>query len=80
MTKAKKKRTRQKAAKLNDVVPKQDAEREAILDEREKLRREFPSTYSPEIGVFSDGKVEVMFKLTYNQAEKLARLLREQKD
>jgi hypothetical protein len=29
--------------------------------------------------VFSDGKVEVMFKLTYPQAEKLARLLREQK-
>ena len=75
------KRTKSKKVKrARDVVAEQDAEREAILDEREKLRREFPSSYRPEIGVFSDGKVEVMFKLTYDQAEKLARLLREQKD
>jgi hypothetical protein len=56
----------------------QDTEREAILDERETLRRLFPRNYSPDVGVFSDGKVEIMFKLTYGQAEKLARLLREQ--
>lgn len=75
------KRTKTKKVKIvKDVVAEQDAEREAILDEREKLRREFPSSYAPEIGVFSDGKVEVMFKLTYDQAERLARLLREQKD
>ena len=61
------------------VVDKQDAEREAILDERETLRRQFPARYSPDIGVFSDGKVEIMFKLTYSEAEKLARLLREHK-
>jgi hypothetical protein len=62
------------------VQNQQDAEREAILDERENLRRLFPASYSPDVGVFSDGKVEVMFKLTYAQAEKLARLLHEQKE
>jgi hypothetical protein len=56
----------------------QDTEREAILDERETLRRLFPPSYSPDVGVFADGKVEIMFRLTYGQAEKLARLLREQ--
>ena len=55
----------------------QDTERETILDEREQLRRLFPSAYSPEIGVFNDGKVEVMLKLSYVQAEALARLLHE---
>ena len=55
----------------------EDPAREAILEEREKLRRQFPPSYSPDVGVFSDGKVEIMFKLTYAQAEKLARLLRE---
>ena len=55
----------------------QDTERETILDEREQLRRLFPSAYSPEIGVFNDGKVEVMLKLSYAQAEALARLLHE---
>jgi len=75
------KRTKSKKVKESkDVVTEQDAERDAILDEREKLRREFPTSYAPEIGVFSDGKVEVMFKLTYDRAEKLARLLREQKE
>jgi hypothetical protein len=62
------------------IIDKQDAEREAILDERETLRRQFPASYSPDVGVFSDGKVEIMFKLTYAQAEKLARLLREHKE
>lgn len=71
--KTRKKTTRTKAK------AEPDAEREAILDEREKLRRQFPASYSPEIGVFADGKVEVMFKLSYGEAEKLARLLHEKK-
>jgi hypothetical protein len=66
--------------KPKGVTDKQDAEREAILDERETLRRQFPPKYSPDVGVFSDGKVEIMFKLTYSEAEKLARLLREHKE
>jgi hypothetical protein len=65
--------------KRKKVKEEQDAEREAILEERENLRRLFPASYSPDVSVFSDGKVEIMFKLTYAQAEKLARLLREQK-
>lgn len=58
-----------------------DAERDAaaILDEREHLRELFTPAYSPQIGVFADGKVEVMLKLTYAQAEQLARLLAERK-
>jgi hypothetical protein len=71
---------KRKNAGRNRVNKVQDAEREAILDERETLRRLFPPSYSPDVGVFSDGKVEIMFKLTYAQAEKLARLLREQKE
>jgi len=66
--------------KRKGIIDKQDAEREAILDERETLRRQFPASYSPDVGVFSDGKVEIMFKLTYAQAEKLARLLQEHKE
>ena len=54
-------------------------EREAILDERRDLQKLFPSVYLPQIGVFKDGKVEVMFKLTRSQAENLARLLKEHK-
>jgi len=61
------------------VEQEPDAEREAILDERETLRRLFPASYSPDIGVFNDGKVEVMFKLTLSQAENLARLLKKHK-
>lgn len=57
----------------------QAAEREAILDERESLKRLFPSAYSPDIGVFNENEVEVMFKLTRSQAENLARLLKEHK-
>jgi hypothetical protein len=57
----------------------QDSEREAILDERASLKRLFPASYVPDIGVFNDGKVEVMFKLTISQAENLARLLKDHK-
>ena len=55
------------------------AEREAILDERESLKRLFPAAYSPDIGVFNEDTVEVMFKLSRSQAEDLARLLKEHK-
>jgi hypothetical protein len=55
------------------------AEREAILDERETLRRLLPAAYSPDIGVFNENSVEVMFKLSRSQAENLARLLKEHK-
>jgi hypothetical protein len=76
-----KKKTRSKAKPKTSTSGMQDQgeEREAILDEREKLRRLFPSNYSPGIGVFSDGKVEVMLKLSYAQAEALARLMQEHK-
>lgn len=52
-------------------------DREAILDERENLKHLFPANYSPDISVCSDGKVEVMFRLTIPQAQGLARLLKE---
>jgi hypothetical protein len=68
-----------KTKAIKKIEESQTAEREAILDERETLKRLFPASYSPDIGVFSDGKVEVMFKLTYAQAESLARLLKEHK-
>ena len=70
---------KRKTKTRNEAQPEQESEREAILDERETLKRLFPANYSPEIGVFNDGKVEVMFKLTYSQAESLARLLKEHK-
>jgi hypothetical protein len=63
--------------KTKQIEP--DAERKAILDERETLKRLFPAAYSPDIGVFSDGKVEVMFKLMISQAQALANLLKEHK-
>jgi hypothetical protein len=63
--------------KAKQIEP--DAERKAILDERETLKRLFPAAYSPDIGVFSDGKAEVMFKLTISQAQALANLLKEHK-
>jgi hypothetical protein len=68
-----------KTKAIKKIEESQTAEREAILDERETLRRLFPANYSPDIGVFNDGKVEVMFKLSYAQAESLARLLKEHK-
>jgi hypothetical protein len=70
---------KRKATKRNKVQLEDAAEREAILDERETLKRLFPAQYSPDIGVFNDEKVEVMFKLSYSQAESLARLLKEHK-
>lgn len=74
-TKAK---TRAKTSgKTKLLEDEQSAEREAILDERQTLKRLFPSAYSPDIGVFTEDKVEVMFKLTRSQAENLARLLKE---
>ena len=91
MSKGTKKTTKEKAAgkaagkakprkqphkQLDD---EQSAEREAILDERESLKRIFPAAYSPDIGVFNEDSVEVMFKLTRSQAENLARLLKEHK-
>jgi len=76
---AQKKATTPKATTNKKTEPDENAEREAILDERETLKRLFPAHYSPDIGVFSDGKVEVMFRLTYSQAESLARLLKENK-
>lgn len=57
----------------------QNAEREEILDERQKLQRLFPASYSADIGVWNGGKVEAMLKLTLAQAENLARLLKEHK-
>jgi hypothetical protein len=70
---------KKKATARKKVDQDESAEREAILDERETLRRLFPAQYSPDIGVFNSGKVEVMFKLSYEQAESLARLLKEHK-
>jgi hypothetical protein len=54
-----------------------DADRQAVLEEREKLHSLFPPVYSADIGVWSGDKVEVMLKLTYSQAVNLARLLKE---
>jgi hypothetical protein len=70
---------KKKAPARKKIQQEETAEREAILDERETLKRLFPAQYSPDIGVFNDDKVEVMFKLSYSQAESLARLLKEHK-
>ena len=58
-------------------TPGPDADRQAVLGEREKLHSLFPPRYSADIGVWSGDKVEVMLKLTYSQAVNLARLLKE---
>jgi hypothetical protein len=70
-----------KTSKLprKQLEDEQSAEREAILDERASLKRLFPPAYSPDIGVFNEDAVEVMFKLSRSQAENLARLLKEHK-
>jgi hypothetical protein len=68
-----------KAKPRKQPEDEQSAEREAILNERESLKRLFPSAYSPDIGVFNEDSVEVMFKLSRSQAENLARLLKEHK-
>jgi hypothetical protein len=70
-------KSREQPHKQLDDEP--SAEREAILDERESLKRIFPAGYSPDIGVFNEDSVEVMFKLSRSQAENLARLLKEHK-
>jgi hypothetical protein len=59
-----------------EFAQQQEAERQAILQKRESLHRLFPEKYSPDVSVFADGKVEIMFKLTYSQAENLARLMK----
>ena len=56
-----------------------DADREAVLDEREKLRSQFPPAYGADVGIFPGDKVEVILRLNYAQAESLARLLKENK-
>lgn len=40
------------------------------------MHRLFPEKYAPDVSVFTDGKVEIMFKLTYEQTEYLARLMK----
>jgi hypothetical protein len=71
-----------KQAKTNPskkLQPEADADREAVLEEREKLQSLFPSRYYADIGVWRGDNVEVMLKLKYSQAVNLARLLRESK-
>ena len=69
----KRKRTKQ----FEREQEQEQRDREAILDERQNLRRLFPADYLPDISVCSDGSVEVMFKLTIPQARSLAGLLKE---
>jgi hypothetical protein len=74
-----KKAKNEKTAASKKLRPEPNADREAVLDEREKLQRLFPPRYSAGIGVWSGDYVEVMLKLTYSQAVNLARLLKENK-
>jgi hypothetical protein len=53
-----------------EFTQQQAAEREAIIQMRDSLHRLFPEKYSPNVSV------EIMFKLSYSQAENLARLLK----
>lgn len=53
----------------------QAADRQAILQKCESLLKLFPEEYAPDVSVFTDAKVEIMFKLTYEQAQNLARLI-----
>ncbi len=73
------KKPKGKSRAIKKLESEQDADREAVLDEREKLRRQFPLAYSADIGVLPGDKVEVMLRMTYSQAEGLARLLKENK-
>lgn len=68
-----------KAKVIKQLPTEQDSDREAVLDEREKLRRQFSPAYAADIGVLSGDNVEVTLRLTYTQAEGLARLLKENK-
>jgi len=61
------------------LPPEADADREAVLEEREKLQSLFPPRYFADIGVWRGDNVEVMLKLTYSQAVSLASLLKENK-
>ena len=61
---------------MNEFSQQQAADRQAIIQKRESLQRLFPEKYAPDVSVFTDGKVEIMFKLTYEQAENLAPLLK----
>jgi hypothetical protein len=56
-----------------------DADREAVLTEREKLGKLFPPRYAADIAVIEGDRVEVILKMSYSQAESLARLLHDAK-
>lgn len=47
-----------------EIAQQQAADRQAIIRKRESLHRLFPEKYTPDVSVFTDGKVEIMFKLT----------------
>lgn len=69
--------SKRKTAKHFEQEQQQEQrDRDAILDERENLKHLFPVDYLPDISVCKDGKVKVMFKLTVQQAQDLARLLK----
>jgi hypothetical protein len=68
---------RKRIKQVEQELQQERRDRDAILDERENLKRLFPADYSPDISVCKDGRVEVMFKLTVPQAQGLARLLKE---
>lgn len=72
-------KARTKTKVIKQLQTEQDSDREAVLDEREKLRRQFSPAYAADIGVLPGNKVEVILTLTYSQAESLARLLKENK-
>jgi hypothetical protein len=42
------------------------------------IESDFREMENPDVSVFTDGKVEIMFKLNYEQAENLARLMKGQ--
>jgi hypothetical protein len=50
-----------------EIAQQQAADRQAILQKRESLHRLFPEKYAQDVSVFTDGKVEIMFKLSYEQ-------------
>ena len=52
-----------------EFAQRQAAEREAILQKRESLHRLFPEKYAPDVSVFTDGKVEIMFKSAMSRRE-----------
>lgn len=72
-------RAKTKSKVIKQLQTDQDSDREAVLDEREQLRSQFPPAYAADIGVLPGDKVEVILRLNYSQAESLARLLKENK-